>query len=118
MNVVVGIDGSDDAFAVFERAINRAREAGDDLTVALVAGVLDDAAATTRRVRETLTDAGIDGTVEHVDGEGELVELADNGRFDRLVVSGGERTPTGKLSFSPTTEFVLMNADTSVTLAR
>ena len=118
MNVVVGIDGGTHAFDAFERTVERARETGDDLTVALVADALDDAAATTRRVRETLDEAGIDGAVERVDGDGELVALADEERFDRLVVSGGERTPTGKISFSPTTEFVLMNADTSVTLAR
>lgn len=118
MNVVVGIDGSDDAFAVFERAVDRARETGDDLTVALVESALDDAAAVARRVRGTLTEAGLDAAVQHVDGDGELVELADAEEFDRLVVNGGERTPTGKLSFSRTTEFVLMNAETSVTLAR
>jgi nucleotide-binding universal stress UspA family protein len=118
MNVVVGIDGSDDAFAVFERMVTRARETGDDLTVALVESALDDATAVARRVRETLAEAGLDAAVQHVDGDGELVALADGEAFDRLVVSGGERTPTGKLSFSPTTEFVLMNADTSVTLAR
>jgi nucleotide-binding universal stress UspA family protein len=118
MNVVVGIDGSDDAFAVFERTVTRTRETGDDLTVALVGSGLDDAAGATRRVRETLAEAGLDATVQHIDDDGELVELADSEGFDRLVVSGGERTPTGKISFSPTTEFVLMNADTSVTLAR
>jgi nucleotide-binding universal stress UspA family protein len=118
MNVVVGIDGSDDAFAVFERMVVRVRETGDDLTVALVESALDDPAATARRVREALGETEIDGSIERVAGDGELVELADSAGFDRLVVSGGERTPAGKLSFSSTTEFVLLNADTSVTLAR
>lgn len=118
MNVVVGIDGSDDSFAVFERAVARARETGDDLTVALVESTLDDATAVAHRVRETLGETSLDAAIQHVAGDGELVELADREGFDRLVVSGGERTPTGKLSFSRTTEFVLMNADTSVTLAR
>lgn len=118
MNVVVSIDGSDDAFAVLERAVGRARETGDDLTVALVESALDDATTVADRVHETLSEASLEAAIEHVADDGELVELADGERFDRLVVSGGERTPTGKLSFSRTTEFVLMNANVSVTLAR
>lgn len=119
MKVLLGIDGSERAFRAFERTVARVRETGDDLTVAVVESDVEDETVE-RRVREALDAADVEATVECVDGHagGELVEMADTGGYDRLVVDGGERSPMGKIRLDPTTEFVLLNAETSVTLAR
>jgi nucleotide-binding universal stress UspA family protein len=120
MNILVGLDGSDHAFAAFERTVGRVRDTSDDLTVAVVESELDDAETVERRVRETLDGEAVEATVRRIEGHagGQLVEMADTEGFDRLVVNGGERTPMGKIRFDATTEFVLLNAETSVTLAR
>ncbi|EMA40529.1 universal stress protein [Halococcus hamelinensis] len=120
MNVLLGIDGTDRAFDALERTIARVRETGDDLTVAVVESDVTDPEAVERRIRTMLDDVDIDAGIEQVEGHagGALVELAEAGGFDRLVLDGGERTPTGKIRLDPTTEFVLLNAETSVTLAR
>ena len=119
MNVLVGIDGGERAFAAFERTVTRARETGDDLTVAVVVDETDHPERVEDRVRETLDEAGIEATIRRIEGHagGGLVELANEG-FDRVVVGDGKRTPTGKIRLGPTAEFVLLNAETSVTLAR
>lgn len=120
MNVLLGIDGSERAFGALERTAARVGKTGDDLTVALIKGELDDHEAVERRVRELLETSGVEATVRRVEGHagGQLVEIADSEGFDRLVVDGGERSPMGKIRLDPTTEFVLLNAETSVTLAR
>ncbi|WP_049900804.1 universal stress protein [Halococcus agarilyticus] len=120
MNVLVGIDGSEHAFAAFERILARIGETGDELTAAVVAGETDHPERVERRVRETLDGAGIEAPIRRIEGHagGGLVDLADDEGFDRLVVGGGERTPTGKIRLGPTAEFVVLNAETSVTLAR
>lgn len=120
MNVLLGIDGSDRAFSAFEETVARVRETGDELTVAVVESEIDNTEPIDRRIHDVLAGEAVDATVRHIEGHagGSLVEMADSEEFDRLVVGGGERTPTGKIRFTPTTEFVLLNAETSVTLAR
>lgn len=120
MNVLLGIDGSDRAFAAFEETVARVRETGDELTVAVAESGFDDSETIDRRIHDVLDEENVEATVHHIEGHagGKLVEMADSEGFDRLVVGGGERTPTGKIRFTPTTEFVLLNAETSVTLAR
>ena len=120
MNVLLGIDGTDRAFDALERTIARVRETGDDLTVAVVESDVTDPEAVERRIRTALEEVDIDARIQQIEGHAgsALVELADAGGFDRVVIDGGERTPTGKIRLDPTTEFVLLNAETSVTLAR
>ncbi|EMA43247.1 universal stress protein [Halococcus saccharolyticus] len=120
MNVLVGIDGTERAFAAFERTVARVKETGDDLTAAIVASEIERPETIERRVREVLDGEGIEAPIRRIEGHagGGLVDLADDGGFDRLVVDGGERSPTGKIRLDSTTEFVLLNAETSVTLAR
>ena len=119
MNVLLGMDGSDLGFRALEEAVERAREAGDDLTVAIYGDetARSEAAA---RVRERLQEAGLEAPIRHVEGDpgSQLVELADGSGFDRLVVAGGERTPLGKIRLGSVAEFVLLNAETTVTVVR
>ncbi|HET7324483.1 MAG TPA: universal stress protein [Halococcus sp.] len=120
MNVLLGIDGSERAFDALQRTIERVRETSDALTVAIIESEISNQKTIERRVHEMIDEERIEATVRHIEGHagGKLVEMADAEGFDRLVVGGGERTPMGKIRFDPTTEFVLLNAETSVTLAR
>jgi nucleotide-binding universal stress UspA family protein len=122
MKVLLGIGGSDDSLRALERAVERAREAGDDLTVAVLdnpesAAAVEDVAA---RVRETLDATGVDAEVRLLDGDpgSQLVDLAERESFDRIVLGGGETSPLGKVQLGSIAEFVLLNASVSVTLVR
>lgn len=122
MNVLLGISGTDDVESLVSQAVERAREAGDDLTVAVVeaddAG--SDAEEAENRARSALADAGFDAEVRVLDGHpgSRLVEFADSDGFDRLVIGGGTRSPLGKIQLGSTAEFVLLNARVTVTLLR
>ena len=50
--------------------------------------------------------------------DSDLLELADDGGYDRIVLPGGRRSPLGKIQLGSTLEFVLLNAQTTVTLVR
>lgn len=125
MNVLLGVDGTESSLRALDRVTERAAETGDDLTVAIVAEPdadtgFDSGAEIEQRVRETVSRASLDAQIRHVDGDlgGELVALAEAGEFDRLVVGGGERSPMGKIEVTRDTQFVVLNARTSVTLIR
>jgi nucleotide-binding universal stress UspA family protein len=124
MKVLLGIGGTDDAYRALDRVVERTRETGDDLTVA----VLDnpesdpDPAAVERRARSTLAAAGLAEATDvrrlEADPAPALVALAEQEGFDRLVLGGGQRSPMGKIALGGIAEYVLLNARTSVTLVR
>lgn len=122
MKVLLGISGVDPVAEVVAQAVARAREAGDEVTVAVLDDPNSDAPVTTveQAVRDALEEAGFDAEVLVRDGHpgSELVELADGSGFDRLVISGGKRSPLGKIQIGDTAEFVLLNTSTTVTLLR
>jgi nucleotide-binding universal stress UspA family protein len=122
MKLLLGVGAGDDAGAALEAVVSRAREADDDLTVAVYAGDGADRDVETveRRVRDHLDDLRFGARVEQVDGDpgSQLVELAETGDYDRLVIPGGTRSPMGKIRLSDAAEFVLLNARSSVTLLR
>ncbi|MFB6178935.1 MAG: universal stress protein [Halorientalis sp.] len=122
MNVLLGIDGSDVSFDALDDTITRSKAVGDDLTVAIVDREEIDADPDDieTRVRDRLAEANIDAPIRHVSGHpgSRLVELADGDGFDRLVIPGGKRSALGKIRLDETIEFVLLNAETTVTLIR
>jgi len=122
MNVLLGIDGTDPSFDALDEAIRRAREAGDDLTVAIVDR---DAVELTPeeiegRVRDRLDESSLTPEIVRLEGHAgsRLVETADSEEFDRLVIGGGQRSALGKIQLDETIEFVLLNSETTVTLVR
>ncbi len=122
MKVLLGIGGSDGSFEALADTVARAEEAGDEVTVAIVDR--EDISLTPEKieteVRERLADTGMGPEIRQLSGHpgSRLVELAEQEQFDRLVVAGGERSPLGKINFDETLEFVLLNAETTVTLVR
>jgi nucleotide-binding universal stress UspA family protein len=122
MKTLLGIGGSEDSLYALGKAIERAKEAGDDLTIAIVEN--DDASLTQSeihdRVTEALKDAEFEAEIETLSGHpgSQLLELAERGSFDRIVLGGGETSPLGKVQLGSISEFVLLNARTTVTLIR
>jgi nucleotide-binding universal stress UspA family protein len=119
MRLLLGIGDADDAPAAVEAAVGRAREADDDLTVAVYARE-GSPAAVERAVRDQLDRLGFAATVERIEGDpgSRLVDRAETGDYDRILLPSGDRSPMGKIRLSEVTEFVILNARTSVTLLR
>jgi nucleotide-binding universal stress UspA family protein len=122
MRTLVGIGGSDDSLRALEAALDRAQEAGDEVCVAVVENPDSELSveAVERRARDQLGERGLDGEVRVLRGHpgSRLVETADDEGFDRIVIGGGETSPLGKINIGSIAEFVLLNANTSVTLVR
>lgn len=121
MDILLGVGGSDRSLQALEETVERARAAGDDLTVAVYAtdsGLpLSDVEAT---VEQRLDRLDFDAPVRPMDGDpgSDLVALAEDEQFDRIALAGGHRSPLGKIRLDPVCEFVLLNATTTVTLIR
>jgi nucleotide-binding universal stress UspA family protein len=122
MRVLLGIGGSEDSVRALERTVARAVEAGDDLTVAVVENPDSEMAveAVRERVESLLRESAVDADVLVLEGHAgsRLVEVAEGEGFDRLVLGGGETSPLGKVTLGEIAEFVILNANTSVTLVR
>lgn len=122
MRILLGIGGSEDSFRALERTLERTLEAGDDLTVAVVENPDSEMSveAIRDRVETVLGDAEVVAEVLTLEGHAgsRLVEVAERDGFDRIVLGGGETSPLGKVTLGSIAEFVLLNANTSVTLVR
>jgi nucleotide-binding universal stress UspA family protein len=122
MKLLLGIGGSDDSVRALERVVDRVAETGDDLTVAILRNPATEADPDDieTRVRTVLDDADLSAAVRHLEGDpgSRLVELAERGSFDRIVLGGGETSPMGKIKLGGISEFVLLNSHVSVTLVR
>lgn len=122
MNVLVGLVGSDESLKTLRQTIERTREVGDDLTVAVVEKPESkrSQAEMVERTEELLAEAEIDAEIVTLEGDpgSALVDHAEQGEFDQLVIGGGTLSPMGKIQLGPITEFVLLNAPTTVKLVR
>lgn len=122
MHVLLGVGGSSLSYRALEKTVERASEAGDDITVAVYENEEVDAtqAEIEQRVRETLDEMEFTAEVRHIEGDpgSELVEMATRESFDRIVLGSGKRSPLGKIQLGSIAEFVLLNAQTPVTLVR
>lgn len=122
MRMVLGIGGTEDAILALERTVARVGQTGDSLTIA----ILDNPAAEMEPeevagiARQTCSDHGVEATVTTLPGDPgpALTEFAETNEFDRIVLGGGKRSPMGKISLGAIAEFVVLNADVSVTLIR
>jgi nucleotide-binding universal stress UspA family protein len=122
MRLLLGIGGNDDGFDALATTLERVRETGDELTVAVLEhpDVDTPPAEVEAAVRDRLANAAVTANVRTLSGEPgpALVELAETEGFDRIVLGGGRRSPMGKLTVGPVGEFVVLNSTVSVTLVR
>lgn len=120
MKLLLGLDGSELSMRALDVTIERARETGDSLAVAVFEGPesvdLEEIADT---ARERLAEDGLEAEVHYLEEDpgSQLVELAEE-RFDRIVMGGGTISPMGKIRIGDVIEFVLVNTQTTVTLVR
>ena len=123
MNILLGVGGGDRSFRALEETVQRVRAAGDELTVAVYSDGEDDdrtLAAVATAVRERLEELDFEAPLRHIEGDpgSTLVAIAEDEGFDRIALAGGHRSPLGKIQLDPVSEFVLLNASTTVTLVR
>lgn len=120
MKVLLGIGGGEDSQVALERTIERTKEAGDDLTIAIFPSNDRTVTDIQADVETTLTEASLEAELRTIDDRpaSQLVELAEAESFDQLVIGGGQRSPMGKISLGSITEFVILNAQTTVRLER
>lgn len=120
MRVLVGIDDSEHGIRALESTARRASETGDDLTVAIYAGPDESIEETENAVRDRIETIDLDCPVERIESDpgSRLVEIAEREDFDQIVLSGGKRSPLGKIKLDDIHEFVLLNARTTVKLVR
>lgn len=122
MKLLLGIGGSDDSWRALTRTVERAAGVDDSLTVAILENpdskmVLKEIE---EKVEQTLSEHDLDAEIRRIEGDpgAMLVEIADGEGYDRIVLGGGERSPMGKIRVGQVAEFVVLNAETSVTLIR
>jgi nucleotide-binding universal stress UspA family protein len=122
MKVLLGVGGTDDSVRALEQTVDRVREAGDELTVAVLDNPESDPAPedVEQQVRETLSEAAVDAEVRRVEGDpgSRLVEIAEHEGFEQIVIGGGQTSPMGKIKIGQIAEFVLLNSHVTVTLVR
>jgi nucleotide-binding universal stress UspA family protein len=124
VNVLIGIDGSDTAIRALEDTVQRVTQTGDELTVAIVETPTLDLSVDTieQQVRDVLDtiDDPVNVLIQVLMGQAgpQLAQFADAEGFDQLIISNHACSPTGKITFGETTEFILLNAETSVLLHR
>lgn len=122
MRVLLGIGGTPDSISALERTLDRAREAGDEVTIAILENPESDRSPeeVAELVREHLSAAGVTAELRRLTGDAgpALVEVAERGDYDQVVLGGGKHSPMGKLTIGQIAEFVLLNGDVTVTLVR
>ncbi|UIO99934.1 universal stress protein [Halobaculum sp. CBA1158] len=122
MKVLLGVGGSEDSFRALEETVERARAAGDDLTVAVVENPQSDHTpdAVEDRVRSVLSEVDLAADVRRVEGDAgsRIVAIAEEEGFDQIAIGGGETSPMGKINLGSIAQFVLLNSHVSVKLVR
>ena len=123
MDILLGVGGSDLSYQALEETIERTQTTGDDLTVAIFDNeeIHEETDTIRQRVEATLQEHEFDASLRELDGGSpgsELISLAENEGFDRIVLGGGERSTLGKIQLGSIVEFVLLNSQTPVTLIR
>jgi len=123
MDILLGVGGSELSYYALEETIERAQATGDNLTVAIFENeeVSEEYESIRQQVEETLEETEFDATIRRLEGDSpgsEIISLAETDEFDRIVLGGGERSTLGKIQLGSIVEFVLLNAQTPVTLIR
>jgi len=122
MKKILGIGGSEDSMLALRRTLERAERTGDEIVVAVVENpeTERDAEDVVEHARERVEEHESDAEVVSLEGHpgSALVEYAESGDYDEIVLGGGERSPMGKIQVGGIAEFVLLNSHVSVKLVR
>jgi nucleotide-binding universal stress UspA family protein len=122
MKTLLGIGGTDDSVRALKETLDRAKDTGDSVTVAVVENPdskpkPDDVE---EKAREIIEDHEVDADVIRLSGNpgSALVEYAEDNGYDEIALGGGETSAMGKIQIGRVAEFVLLNSQTSVKLVR
>jgi len=123
MDILLGVGGSELSYQALEETLDRVQQTGDTLTVAIFDNeeISEEMETIRQRVEATLQETDFEAEIRELDGRSPgsaLVSLAEEEGFDRIVLGGGERSTLGKIQLGSIVEFVLLNAQTPVTLIR
>jgi len=124
MKTLLGMGGSEDSFRALEDTLDRVEETGDELVVAVVENpdTEKDAEEVVEHARERVKEheGNFDAEVVMLEGHpgSALVEYAESGGYDEIVLGGGERSAMGKIQMGHIAEFVLLNSHVTVKLVR
>jgi len=125
MNLLVVLEPGEasveEVLAPLRWTLDRRGEAGLGLTVAVVGPTGGpEAHAAEDGARELLRAAGRPEAVRRLAGdpEREVLRLLGREGFDELALSGGTRTPAGKIRPGRLAERLLLNAPVTLTLVR
>ncbi|MFP4632064.1 MAG: universal stress protein [Halobacteriota archaeon] len=122
MKKLLGVGGSQDSFTALERTLQRVRNTGDEVVVAVVDNPESTLSAdeVEDRVRRALEDVELEAEVRRLEGHAGsgLLELAEAEGFDEIVLGGGRRSNMGKIRVGEIAEFVVLNSRVSVKLVR
>ena len=123
MDILLGVGGSELSYQALEETLDRVQDTGDDLTVAIFNNeeISEEIPTIRQRVEATLQEAGFEADIRELEGDSPgsaIISLAENEDYDRIVLGGGERSTLGKIQLGSIVEFVLLNAQTPVTLIR
>jgi len=123
MKLLLGVGGSELSYLALTETLERVADTGDELTIVIFDNedIDADRDAVQQRVQDLIDESGLAPPIRHIEGSSpgsELVNIAESEEFDRIVLGGGGRSPLGKIQLGPIVEFVLLNAQTPVTLIR
>ena len=122
MEILLGMGGSPDSRLALRETVSSIATADDRLTVAILRDAHSDTTVDELEtlIETTAAEAGMSVEIEVIDGDPgpALTDLAESAGYDQVVIGGGKRSPMGKISLGEITEFVVLNADTTVTLVR
>lgn len=122
MEILLGMGGSPDSRLALRETVSSIATADDRLTVAILRDARSDTTVDELEtlIETTASEAGMSVEIEVLDGDPgpALTDLAESAGYDQVVIGGGKRSPMGKISLGEITEFVVLNADTTVTLVR
>lgn len=125
MNVLVVLEAHPDAdeprLEPLRWALERARRASDRITVLVVGATVGPAAGALEEEANHLLLAweGV-SRLERLPGEAarEVLRVLGRDAWNELVLSGGTRTPAGKIRPGGLAEHLLLNAPVTLTLVR
>ena len=125
-HVVIGVDDNEERAMACAKAVADLPGGAAETRVTVIHSFTDNPSgasapqlASVRDVTDFLEEQGIDVEVAESSGDpaDQLLEAAQEGDADLIVVAGRKRSPTGKALFGSVTQSVILNAERPVMVA-